>query len=321
MCRGIRDSIRLVWPVVRPVAWPAVVLAVAALAGCPERDQGVDVPAVDAPVAPVTLDAPALAPADAAAADPGCRGAGLPPPGTVMDRCKPQSVLAEPLVYLDDVWVDASPLERAGTAVCRFEAASRVDDVALLQLGACSTVAGDAMRSQVQLEIYSAAFDLPESLVSGASVRLSAIERIADEHGPSGYWYVLRSEPDGELLVAWSEGSSHLVPGEGALAALSLTPEAWLAPLSISLAGGLCAAEPGLCEDGNTVERGAVEITLPESGTARILDNATGYVGHAYRVHTGPVLIYARPEGCVDDQARASVLIVALRACAARGAR
>lgn len=318
MCRFVRDHTRRLLPA---AALTAVVLAAVALAGCSEVGPraDADAAAADAPIAvDAAVAADALVPADAAVADAGCQRAGLPPPGTVMDRCKPQAAEAEPLVYLDDLWVDPSPLERAGTAVCGVGATSLVDDIATLQLVQCRTVAGHAMRSEVQLEVYSDAFQLPESLASGATVRLSAIERIADEDGPSGYWYVLRSEPEGELLVAWSEGNPQLVPGGEALATLSMTPEAWLAPLSLRVSGGLCAPAPGLCEDGNTVERGAVELTLPDSGTARILGSSTGYVAHAYRVHTGPVLVYAQPESCVDDRARANVLIVALSACMAR---
>jgi hypothetical protein len=113
------------------------------------------------------------------------------------------------------------------------------------------------------------------------------------EDDPRQLWLTLRSAMDDAPRLAWSDGDPDILPPQSELDLIALTQAAWLAPLTVAVAPGLCPAEDAPC--GGTVERAALDITLPGTGTARILDQMTGYVGHAYLAVAPGVILETGP--------------------------
>jgi DNA-binding beta-propeller fold protein YncE len=278
----------------------------------PGQDPDAAAPGVDAPVA-VDAAPGQDAPGSPDAGAPVCSADGLPPPGTRTETCEPVPAGPETFLRARDLWVDEIEERHRGTAACEVVGASAAPLLTALDL-ACEQVAGDPFRRLLRVEIVnSRVVRLPEALAVGSKVALAAVESNPDSDDPHRLWLTLRSAADDALLLGYSDGDPDVLPPQSDLDPLGLTQATWLAPLSVTVAPGLCATEDAPC--GGTVERAALDVTLPGTGTARILDHMAGYVGHAYLAVAVAVEHYSSPGGCVDNQPNADLLLVALNEC------
>jgi hypothetical protein len=152
---------------------------------------------------------------------------------------------------------------------------------------------------------------VPEALAIGSTVRLSVIEFMPD--GDSFNYQVrktLRSEPSGDLLMLWNYFEFSLHPPQE-LDRLSMTVDEWYAPLTVSLVTGMCSKSPRC---GGTEERAGIDFTLPGTGTARLLDRMSGYIGRSYLAQLGEVTHFSNGS-CRDHYPDYDFLVVALNEC------
>jgi DNA-binding beta-propeller fold protein YncE len=308
-----------------------VPLAVAtALSGCEPDEDPPDQPADAAPradaapAADATPGADAAPGADASPADAGASDAGPPvcvpdgevPPGTVVTTCEaPSGGYIYPSLFLAAEWDNPNGGEwDAGSAICQVTGSVFEPLRTIIELDCHTHLAGTPMLPPIAFDVNnSQVFRVPEALAIGTTVRLSVIEFMPDgDSFDYQVWKTLRSEPSGELLMLWNHSEFSLHPPQDQLDRLSMTLEEWYAPLTVSLVTGMCPTSP---ECGGTEERAGIDFTLPGTGTARLLDRTTGYIGHSFQAQLGEVNYYSDEDGCRDSYPDYDFLVVALNEC------
>jgi hypothetical protein len=306
-----------------------VPLAVAtALSGCEPDEDPPDQPADAAPRADAAPAADAASGADAAPgadaspADAGASDAGPPvcepdgelPPGTVVTTC-------EPAPRRDSIYPSmgtegdrpTSEEWEAGSAICQVTGSVFEPLHTIIELDCHTHLAGTPMLPPITFDVHkSQVVRVPEALAIGTTVRLSVIEFNPDDESFNyQVWKTLRSEPSGDLLMLWNYSEFSLHPPQHQLDRLSMTVDEWYAPLTVSLVTGMCPTSPRC---GGTEERAGIDFTLPGTGTARLLDRMSGYIGHSFLAELGEVMHFSNG-ACGDHDPDYDFLVIALNEC------
>jgi hypothetical protein len=257
-----------------------------------EPDQRLDASlAVDATPA---ADA-AVGPPDAAAADaspplfPSCVPRdSLDPPGS--GACLPPRGFVGAWATLEGWYGDRFIAE----AACSIFAIQPGNQSSFLIEMNCSQHSGDPFdHSQpVRIQLWNSLYALPPQLVAGERFMLRVAQYVSDEDSPEELYLTMRGE-DGTLWLALTDADT-FVPDQFLLDRLSLTADEWLAPIVVASETGVCPWEDH--DQGGSVQRVAVDVTVPGDAPLRLIDRRTAYLGNAYRIEVGGMSHFSSPE-------------------------
>lgn len=226
------------------------------------------------------------------------------------DACEPETLPELAVSVTGFPWPE--PGAYIGVADCEVAAVDRMPGMTTIQLG-CVHAQGDLVEPLVTVTLVADAVDVAAAVYPGRSVRFTAAATISDEDGPSTLYVKLARPADGALLLAATEGWGRLAPSEALLREVGLTPADWYAPLAVSAVGGLCTTSEAPC--GGTRERGALGFAVPGRDPATILGRREGTIDGGYRAVLGAVEHFSGPLGCVDNQPRSDLVVVATEGC------
>lgn len=121
---------------------------------------------------------------------------------------------------------------------------------------------------------------------------------------------VIRAADDHSVILARINERDQLHPHRGILNMLGLDPVTWLYPLDLQVADlGLCSPLPSPHE-GCFGTRLSIDVDVPNSGAARLLDRSRGQAGGGYLVSVGGLQDWS--DACVtqDEVSQRSVLAI-----------
>lgn len=182
-----------------------------------------------------------------------------------------------------------------GEASCAVFDIGSVNEASFVVDMNCEQHAGDPFDDSqpVRLQIWNTVHALPPQLVAGERFELRMAHYSPDEDDSSELYLTMRSEVDGALWFALTSADT-FVPDQELLDRLSLTADEWLAPIVLGSETGVCPIEDH--ELGGTVQRVAVDVTVPGDAPLRLVDRRTAYLGDAYLVAVGDMSYYTSPE-------------------------
>jgi hypothetical protein len=176
----------------------------------------------------------------------------------------------------------------------------------------CEVTAGDPFETHLPtvVEVHSPTRVLPPGLVAGERFTLRMAHLSFDSGSSTNRtWLTMRDEEDGSLLFAVSSAPS-LTPEQELLDRLSLTAADWLAPITVETEDGLCPTE---VVGDVTLERVAVDVTVPGEGPVRLVDRVTAYLDDGYFVELGSFHQFSDPDWPYDTTLQAMMIVAADR--------